>query len=1333
MEKIYVGLDVGTNSVGIACTNENYQLIRARGKDCWAVRLFDTAESAEKRRAQRTARRRLQRRKYRINQLQALFAPFMDDKLFFLRLNNSQYFADDKASELGGDLNVLFADKNFTDKDFYLRYPTIFHLRKQLQTEPCNDLRLYYLALHHIIKYRGHFLFEGGISDVRDAGKLFDTLNVACENVFADDAPYFDTQKAEKAKEILIAGKGGLNQTAKDLFALFGGGDVQKEIVNGICGKKLSPQKLYGNKYTDEKTFSFREVSDDKFEAMQATFDDDFQLLQAMRGIYNFVAFEKIFQGHENVSSAMIAVHEKHASDLKLLKNIIRTYAPEQYNNMFRSSKVENNYVHYVGSTIKNSQRTRVKTCQYDQFATYVKKLLNDNVPKEACEDIIAKLDAKTFLPKILHSDNGLIAHQFNEAELVRIVDNMVVAFPETAEMAAKIRPLFLFKIPYYVGPLSGDRAWLVRNSDEKITPWNFNEVVDLAASNEKFMRNMTNKCSYLHGEDVLPKCSITYQCFNVLNQLNKLRINEMPLSVELKQKIFTQLFLAKPKVSDKMIVDLLVREGLVSDERRSDVKISGKNEELKASMSSLLQLRKILGNFVIEDWKKGTGICENIILWHTLNTDKTVVEKLIEKHYGTNEAIAPHIKQLKGLTFKDFGRLSKKLLTDTLGTDRRTGEVCSIMDLLWNTNKNFNEIIFDTTYDFLSLIDKENDGETKEVTYADVENLYVSPAVRRGIWQSLQMIDEYVNALGKNPDKIFVEVTREDRHEKVQYAPRKKQLLEKYENVPGIDNLVAELQKDEYTDARLRQDRLYLYFRQLGRCMYTGKEIDLDDLLHGNGAMYNIDHIKPYSVFQDDSLDNKVLVLRTKNEEKGNIYPLPEGFTNQQDNWKKLHTYKLISDKTYNYLMRREPLSSEEKQEFVNRQKTVTDQTAKAVIELLKRKYPKTQLVYSKASNVNYFKQKFDLHKCRETNNLHHARDAYLNVVVGNVFSTLLASPATWFDNEWHVSNRKLFEKPVANAWAEDSIKTVKKVFERHTMCVTRYATTNKSQFYDETVYSGDSSITAPRKGKGPLANTDRYGGYKTQKTAYLTIVEWQGKKGKVRTIEAVPVLVDYQSKNDPDRLLKYFHDDIGLADAKILVPKIKTKQLLCYNGSYVYVAGITGNQILLHNATELFLDKQTGWNDNRTDWYVKHLGKLMKMSERADFDKGEERYEMVKNSMGEVRLVIDRKQNVELYSALLDKFATKRFEGVPSFTSFAQNLQDRKSTFESLSVLQQASVLLQIFKFFKCDYQTADLSLIGGSGLSGKLRVNKNITDADVRLIHQSPCGLTVREQKI
>lgn len=80
MDKFYLGLDIGTNSVGIACTDENYNLLRAKGKDLWAVRLFDEAQTAATRRTFRVARRRLQRRAWRIDILQEIFEPRVDDK-----------------------------------------------------------------------------------------------------------------------------------------------------------------------------------------------------------------------------------------------------------------------------------------------------------------------------------------------------------------------------------------------------------------------------------------------------------------------------------------------------------------------------------------------------------------------------------------------------------------------------------------------------------------------------------------------------------------------------------------------------------------------------------------------------------------------------------------------------------------------------------------------------------------------------------------------------------------------------------------------------------------------------------------------------------------------------------------------------------------------------------------------------------------------------------------------------------------------------------------------------------------------------------------------------
>ena len=62
----YIGLDIGTNSVGWAVTDPEYNIIRKNGKSLWGVRLFDEAQPAADRRAHRCQRRRYERRTQRI-------------------------------------------------------------------------------------------------------------------------------------------------------------------------------------------------------------------------------------------------------------------------------------------------------------------------------------------------------------------------------------------------------------------------------------------------------------------------------------------------------------------------------------------------------------------------------------------------------------------------------------------------------------------------------------------------------------------------------------------------------------------------------------------------------------------------------------------------------------------------------------------------------------------------------------------------------------------------------------------------------------------------------------------------------------------------------------------------------------------------------------------------------------------------------------------------------------------------------------------------------------------------------------------------------------------
>ena len=214
----YLGLDIGTNSVGWAVTDTDYNLCRFRGKDMWGIRLFNEAKPAADRRAKRTNRRRLQRRNQRIKLLQSLFAEevYKVDPTFFIRLNESKLWLEDKTT---GYKHVLFVDKKYNDRDYHKQYPTQFHLRKELiySNEP-HDIRLVYLALHHIIKNRGHFLISGGL----EAAKSFESTFTQFVDELNGNLDYqFEIQRSNEFSKILSDNGMAKSERAKALERLF--------------------------------------------------------------------------------------------------------------------------------------------------------------------------------------------------------------------------------------------------------------------------------------------------------------------------------------------------------------------------------------------------------------------------------------------------------------------------------------------------------------------------------------------------------------------------------------------------------------------------------------------------------------------------------------------------------------------------------------------------------------------------------------------------------------------------------------------------------------------------------------------------------------------------------------------------------------------------------------------------------------------------------------------------------------------------------------------------------------------------------------------------------
>lgn len=258
----YLGLDIGTNSVGWAVTDESYNLCRFRGKDMWGIRLFESAETAKVRRVARNNRRRLKRRNQRIKLLQEIFAQEIAkiDDTFFIRLNESKLHMEDKSVK---EKHPLFIGEDYNDIHYYEQYPTVYHLRKELiENENPHDPRLVYLAIHHILKSRGHFLIEGNLGEAKDFNIAFDKLNDALKENLAWEAETEDVKeqiksiltdrskaKSEKVKEIKECLKITDNLLSED--------EVRRQ--NGIT--EIIFKLIVGNRGDVEKLFNLEKKS----------------------------------------------------------------------------------------------------------------------------------------------------------------------------------------------------------------------------------------------------------------------------------------------------------------------------------------------------------------------------------------------------------------------------------------------------------------------------------------------------------------------------------------------------------------------------------------------------------------------------------------------------------------------------------------------------------------------------------------------------------------------------------------------------------------------------------------------------------------------------------------------------------------------------------------------------------------------------------------------------------------------------------------------------------------------------------------------------------------
>lgn len=1335
-ENYYLGLDMGTGSVGWAATDREYRVERKHGKALWGVRLFESANTAEERRGFRTSRRRLDRRNWRIRLLQELFAEEICkvDPGFFLRMKESKYYPEDKRDS-GGNCPTLpyalFADENYTDKDYHGDFPTIWHLRKMLmETAQTPDVRLVYLALHHMMKHRGHFLLSGDIEEIKLFAPTFQQFVENVRNEELDFSLEISGEQIAEAENILKDKNITRSGKKSRLIKLFNAtSSCEKELLTLVSGGTAKLANIFGDDALNDcerSKLSFADNDADYIHVVEDELGERFYIIASAKAVYDWSVLADILDGCASLSYAKVKTYEKHKRDLKYLKGLVKTYlSKEDYTKIFVAAQKEYaNYPAYIGMTKKNGKKQPLadKRCSAEDFYAFLRKNAVAKLPDEAAKDLEAELDCGTFLPRQTTKDNSVIPYQIHLYELRKILENLSPRMPFLAENRDKIIQLFTFRIPYYVGPLaaqkageSGKFAWAARKSDEKIYPWNFNDVIDAETSAENFIRRMTNKCTYLPGEDVLPKNSLLYSKFMVLNELNPLCLNGEKISVELKQRIFEDLFCKKRKVTKKSLENYLVREGITG----KNPEISGVDGDFKSSLTAYHDFKEKLTDADLSDRDK-----EKIILNITLfGDDKKLLKKRLRNLFP--QLTESQTKNLAKLSYNGWGRLSAKFLEDVTIPAPGTGEVWNIMSALWNTNANLMQLL-GRDYGFMKEIENLQPlPANRRLTYADINELRISPSVKRQIWQTLQIVREVQKVMGSAPSRIFVEMAREKQESK-RTESRKKRLEDLYracrrEEPEWIDRLCQKLERHE--EHELRSDKLYLYYTQKGRCMYSGEIIELEDLWDNN--KYDIDHIFPQSKTMDDSLDNRVLVKKTYNADKSDRYPLDAQIQQEMTPfWKSLLKDGLISKKKFDRLTRKTELSAEELSGFIERQIVETRQSTKAMAEILKKELPKTEIVYVKANTVSRFRQQYKFVKVRELNDLHHAKDAYLNIVVGNVYFVKFTKDAARFirQNPGRSYNlEKMFNYDVRRdeetAWTAGdggTIIGVRKTMGKNNILVTRKSYEVKGGLFKQQILKKGNGQVPAKGSDDRLCDINKYGGYDKASGAYFMLVKSKDKKGaEQRTIECVPLYLKERLEKSPEEMQKYLVKIMSgqkLSEPEILLPKIKTDTLFCVDGFHMWLSGRTGSRLIFKGANQLLL----------SDAETKELKKIIKFIQRR-----KERKDLKITAYDE----ITDDGLLRLYDCFLDKLTNTVY--AKRLSAQIGTLTNGKERFAALEKEEKCLVLYEILHMFQCQSAAANLKLIGGPANAGILVMNHNITKCGaISIITQSPTGIYEKE---
>jgi CRISPR-associated endonuclease Csn1 len=472
------------------------------------------------------------------------------------------------------------------------------------------------------------------------------------------------------------------------------------------------------------------------------------------------------------------------------------------------------------------------------------------------------------------------------------------------------------------------------------------------ALSGESLLK-MLGKCTFEKEEYRAPKASFTVERHVWLTRLNNLRIvvngKLRPLDNEERKIALPLPYTRAGDLTYRQLREALTKAGLLakgsfqfaglaypSERQKSEEKIKDPEAATLVKIHAWQALRKQLEKDGLKtEWESMAGAAQdgrpqqldNIATVLSIYKDgDEIVRELRKLALPGGEKM---VETLSKLSFDKFSNLSLKALYEIvphMEAGLRYDEACEKVGY-------HHSQLFEMgagEYKYLPPFYSRR-GNKGQMEFRDDLDIPRNPVVLRALNQARKVVNAIVRHHHGSPVAVHIEMARDlsrplEERKKIEDAQNKYQARNKALFDRFIEAFGRKPQKGEFEKWRLYHEQggksPYSEHGMQGKSIYSQDIIDLNRLLEDHYV--EVDHVLPWSRSYDNSRNNKVLVFRKENQDKGNRTPYEylDG-ENDSERWRQFVAF-VESNKNYRQAKRnrllRKNFDAEEAKSFRDR-----------------------------------------------------------------------------------------------------------------------------------------------------------------------------------------------------------------------------------------------------------------------------------------------------------------------------------------------------------------------------------------------------------------------------